>query len=59
LGRPAPKLSFSQEPRGAVPIKVTEVETIRVSRHLFVRIHTNEGITGLGELATWDFLKGS
>jgi len=55
----APELSFSQERRGAVPMKITNVETIPVSRYLFVRIHTNEGIAGLGESGTWGFLEAS
>src|SRR5262245_3183301 len=55
----APELSFSQERRGAVRMKITDVETIPVSRYLFVRIHTNEGITGLGESGTWGFLEAS
>src|SRR5215510_16293756 len=55
----APELSFSQVRRGAVPMKITNVETIPVSRYLFVRIHTNEGISGLGESGTWGFLEAS
>jgi len=55
----APELNFSQERRGAVPMKITAIETIPVSRYLFVQVRTNEGITGLGESGTWGFLEAS
>src|SRR5438046_990096 len=55
----APELSFGQPRRGAVPMKITDVETISVSRYLFVRVKTNEGISGLGESGTWGFLEAS
>ena len=30
-------------------MKITKVEAIGVSRYLYAKIHTDEGITGLGE----------
>ena len=45
--------------RGTVPMKITDVRTVPVGRYLFVTIHTNEGITGLGESGTWGFLEAS
>jgi galactonate dehydratase len=54
-----PSFSFSQQRRGAVSMKITDVETIPVSRYLFVKVHTNEGISGLGESGTWGFLEAS
>ena len=30
-------------------MKITQVETLRLGRSIFVRVHTNEGITGIGE----------
>lgn len=40
-------------------MKITEVELIPCNRFLFVEIHTDEGITGLGESGTWAFLDAS
>ena len=40
-------------------MKITAIETIPVDRYLFVQIHTDEGITGLGESGTWGFLEAS
>ncbi len=40
-------------------MKITEIETIAAGRYLFVRIHTDAGITGLGESGTWGFLEAS
>lgn len=34
---------------GANRMKITEVETIFVDRYLLVRVHTDAGITGIGE----------
>jgi len=51
--------SMASSGRGKVPMKITDVRTIPVSRYLFVQITTNEGITGLGESGTWGFLEAS
>jgi galactonate dehydratase len=40
-------------------MKITDVETLPVGRWLFVRVHTDEGITGLGESGTWGYLEAS
>ena len=40
-------------------MKITAVEPIPVDRFLFVKIHTDEGITGLGESGTWGYLEAS
>lgn len=40
-------------------MEITEIEPIFADRYLFVRIHTDEGITGLGESGTWGFLEAS
>ena len=40
-------------------MKITEVETLFIDRYLFVRIHTDEGITGLGESGAWGYLEAS
>lgn len=40
-------------------MEVTDVETVFADRYLFVRVHTDEGITGLGESGTWGFLEAS
>lgn len=37
-------------------MEITSVEPIRVGRWLLVRVHTDAGITGLGEAGTWGFL---
>ena len=40
-------------------MKITAVKTIPVSRYLFVQVHTDAGITGLGESGTWGHLEAS
>ncbi len=40
-------------------MKITSVETIPVDRYLFVKVHTDAGITGLGESGTWGYLEAS
>ena len=40
-------------------MKITDVQTILVDRYLFVQVHTDAGITGLGESGTWGFLEAS
>lgn len=40
-------------------MEITEIEPLRVGRWLFVRVHTDEGITGLGESGTWGYLEAS
>ena len=40
-------------------MKITKVEPIFVDRYLLVRVHTDAGITGLGEAGAWAFLEAS
>ena len=51
--------AFSSQRRGAIRMKITDVETVPVGSYLFVKVHTNEGITGLGESGAWGFLEAS
>ena len=40
-------------------MKITRVETVHVDRYMFVRVHTDAGIVGLGESGTWGYLEAS
>lgn len=40
-------------------MKITDIEPIYADRYLFVHIHTDAGITGLGESGTWGYLEAS
>ena len=40
-------------------MKITHIETIPVDRYLFVKVHTDEGISGLGESGAWGYLEAS
>lgn len=40
-------------------MKITAVETVPVDRYLFVQVHTDAGLTGLGESGTWGYLEAS
>ncbi len=40
-------------------MKVTKVEPLSVDRFLFVKVHTDVGITGIGESGAWGFLEAS
>ena len=40
-------------------MKITEIETLFISRYLFVKVHTDEGISGLGESGTHGHLEAS
>lgn len=40
-------------------MKITRVEPLSVDRFLFVRVHTDAGITGIGESGAWGFLEAS
>ena len=40
-------------------MRITAVEAIPVDRYLFAQVHTDEGITGLGESGAWGFLEAS
>ena len=40
-------------------MQITRVETKPVDRYLFVQVHTDAGIVGLGEAGTWGFLEAA
>lgn len=40
-------------------MKITDVQTLLIDRYLFVQVHTDAGITGLGESGTWGYLEAS
>jgi len=40
-------------------MEIEDVELVFADQYLFVRIHTDEGITGLGESGTWGYLEAS
>ena len=40
-------------------MKITDIRTIPVAQYLFVQVHTDEGITGLGESGSWGYLEAS
>jgi galactonate dehydratase len=40
-------------------VKITRVEPLMVDRFLFARVHTDAGITGLGESGAWGHLEAS
>jgi len=40
-------------------MKIVEIESIPVDRYLFVKVHTDTGITGLGESGAWGCLEAS
>ncbi len=40
-------------------MRITAIETILVDRYLFVQVHTDAGIVGLGESGAWGYLEAS
>lgn len=40
-------------------MKITDITVVRANRSVFCKIHTDEGITGLGESGAWGFLEAS
>jgi galactonate dehydratase len=40
-------------------MKITAVETVPVDYYLFVKVHTDAGLTGLGESGAWGYLEAS
>ncbi|MBI3970833.1 MAG: galactonate dehydratase [Chloroflexi bacterium] len=40
-------------------MRITKVEALPIDRYLFVQVHTDAGITGLGESGTWGHLEAS
>jgi galactonate dehydratase len=58
-GSRAAETTTAPSQKGKLPMKITKIETLPVDRYLFVKVHTNEGITGLGESGAWGFLEAS
>ena len=40
-------------------MRISEIEVLPIDRYLFVRVHTDAGITGLGESGAWGYLEAS
>ncbi|MGH2531250.1 MAG: galactonate dehydratase [Thermomicrobiales bacterium] len=40
-------------------LTITKVEPVFVDRYLFVKVHTDGGLTGIGESGAWGFLEAS
>lgn len=40
-------------------MKITGIDYIPASKYLFIKIHTDEGITGIGEIGSWGYLDGT
>lgn len=40
-------------------MKITDVRVLHIDRYLFVQVHTDAGIVGLGESGTWGYLEAS
>ena len=40
-------------------MKIVDIEVIPVDRYLFVKIHTDAGLSGLGESGAWGYLEAS
>lgn len=40
-------------------MKITDLEILPIDRYMFLKIHTDAGITGLGESGTWGYLEAS
>ena len=40
-------------------MKITDIKSIFVGRYMYVQVHTDAGITGLGESGAWGFLEAS
>ena len=40
-------------------MKITAVEALPIDRYLFAKVHTDEGMTGVGESGAWGYLESS
>jgi galactonate dehydratase len=40
-------------------MKITDIKVLPVDRYLFVQVHTDEGLVGLGESGAWGYLEAS
>ena len=52
-------VGFSAQRRGMVGMKITDIQIVPVDTYMFVKVLTNEGITGLGEAGAWGFTEAS
>ena len=34
-------------------MKITDIEILPASKYLFIKVHTDSGITGIGEAGAW------
>jgi len=39
-------------------MKITSIEYIEASKYLFIKVHTDEGLYGIGEVGAWGYLDG-
>ena len=40
-------------------MKITDLTTVPAGKYLFIQVHTDEGITGIGEIGSWGFIDGT
>lgn len=40
-------------------MKITSLELVPASKYLFIKLHTDEGITGIGEVGAWGYIDGT
>ncbi|MFI3249577.1 MAG: hypothetical protein R3Y07_01275 [Eubacteriales bacterium] len=40
-------------------MKITKLELIPASRYLLIKLHTDNGLYGIGEVGAWGFLDGT
>ena len=40
-------------------MKITRMEYIPAGKYLFIRLHTDEGVSGIGEVGSWGYLDGT
>ncbi|MCI8887803.1 MAG: galactonate dehydratase [Hungatella sp.] len=40
-------------------MKITRLEMVPAGKYLFIKMHTDEGITGIGEVGAWGYLDGT
>lgn len=40
-------------------MKITDLELVPASKYLFIKLHTDEGIVGIGEVGAWGFIDGT
>lgn len=40
-------------------MKITDLELVPASKYLFIKLHTDDGIVGIGEVGVWGYLDGA